>query len=88
METTRLAEYQRYLGPECTKIKTNKHWPSYMKAIIQHAAGGEKRFLERLLQRRKAENAMTVLDEALTIAVFGTPSDNISYDGRQDVVEI
>ena len=73
MDTTRLAEYQRYLGPECTKSKANRDgWPSYLKALIQQAAGGEGHFLKRLLERRKAQNGMTVLDDASTLAVFGT----------------
>ena len=74
MDTTRLAEFQRYSGPECAKKKANKDWPSYLKAVIHHAAGGEEQFLKRLLERRKAKNTMTVLDDALIIAIFGTPN--------------
>ena len=73
MDKTRLAEYQRYLGPECAKTRTYRDWASYLDALIQHAAGGEEHFLKRLLQRRKAQNGMTVLDDALTLAGFGTP---------------
>ena len=54
-------------------------WPSYLKKLVQRAAGGEEQFLKRLLERRKAQNGTTVLDDALTFAVFGT-SERFSCD--------
>lgn len=76
----RLAEYQRYVGPERSKNKRvtgtdSKEYTTYLKALVQYAVGGEDVFMKRLLQRRKAKEeglTMAVLDEALVVAMFGT----------------
>ncbi|GAU90315.1 hypothetical protein RvY_02748 [Ramazzottius varieornatus] len=76
VDTTRLAEYQRYLGPECGKTTKGQHgkdWATYLKVLLQYAAGGEEQFLKRLLERRKAKQegqVTAVLDDALVLAIF------------------
>ncbi|GAU95940.1 hypothetical protein RvY_07457 [Ramazzottius varieornatus] len=69
MDTVRLAEYQRYLGPESTR--KNKDWSLYTWTLIQHAVGGEKVLLKKLLELGKAnEPLLEALDTELKDAVF------------------
>lgn len=70
MDTVRLAEYQRYLGPESTR--KNKDWSLYTWTLIQHAVGGEKVLLKKLLELGKAnEPLLEAIDTELKDAVFG-----------------
>ena len=71
METVRLAEYQRYLGPE--SARKNKDWNLYTWTLLQHALGGEEALLKKLLHLRKDGHLLSdVVDSTLKQAIFGT----------------
>ena len=70
METVRLAEYQRYLGPE--SARKNKDWNLYTWTLLQHALGGEEALLKKLLHLRKDGRLLSdVVDSTLKQAIFG-----------------
>ena len=69
METIKLAEYQRYLGPE--SARKNKDWTVYFKTVIHHAVGGEEQFLKMVLEQRKLGRSLHVIDDLLKEAVIG-----------------
>ncbi|GAU90307.1 hypothetical protein RvY_02742 [Ramazzottius varieornatus] len=76
MQTARLVEYQRYLGPERAKIKmvrAGAEYALYLKALVPYAVGGEEAFLKRVLQQKNAMRKgkrVALLDDALKTAIF------------------
>ncbi|GAV02726.1 hypothetical protein RvY_13255 [Ramazzottius varieornatus] len=69
VDKTKLAEYQRYFGPESTK-KLVHCWPAYLKALVQHVAGGEESYMRALLDIRKTDPGSPVLDPVLLDDIF------------------
>ncbi|GAU99136.1 hypothetical protein RvY_10178-2 [Ramazzottius varieornatus] len=68
MDKIKLAEYQRYMGPESSR--KNKDWTVYLKILVHHAVGGEEAFLKMSLERRKAGRSPAVLDASLNEAII------------------
>lgn len=74
MDKIKLAEYQRYMGPE--SASKNKNWHIYAKMLVQHAAGGEEAFFRICLERRKAKMNLNILDAPIRDAIIGTVRSN------------
>ncbi|GAU99139.1 hypothetical protein RvY_10181 [Ramazzottius varieornatus] len=68
MDTVKLAECQRYMGPESASKK--KDWHIYARMLVQHAAGGEAAFFRICLERRKAQLKLNVLDAPIRDAII------------------